>query len=166
MSDRSQVYSSCLVRHSSTRAAGSSVTSAAARPTDATSSSVPYRSKATASTSMARKSRTAVERVAAGNPDTGAVRPRLGPLLAALLLVAAVAGATLALLRLADRRQADRAAEEARQATTVPSAGLDRQPNDGPAPTATAPPGTTPTTTPPADEGPAVVLRGDGIGAF
>jgi hypothetical protein len=93
------------------------------------------------------------------------VRPRLGPLLAAVLLVAAVAGAAVALLRLADRREADRAAERARQATTVPSAGLDRQPNDGPAPTAT-PDTTPPTTTAPVDEGPAVVLRGDGIGAF
>src|ERR1044072_5657209 len=55
MSDRSQEYSSCLVRHRSTRAAGSPVTSAAARPTEATSSNVPYRSKATALiSSMAR----------------------------------------------------------------------------------------------------------------
>src|SRR5687768_8737097 len=95
-----------------------------------------------------------------GNPDTGAVRPRLGPLLAAVLLVVAVAGAAVALLRLADRREADRAAEQARQATTVPSAGVDRQPNDSPAPT--APPDTTLPTATPADEGPAVVLRGDG----
>jgi hypothetical protein len=95
------------------------------------------------------------------------VRPRLGPLIAAVLLVAGVAGAAVALLRVADRREADRAEEQARQSTTVPSAGLDRQPNDGPAPTATttAEPPTT-TTTAPADEGPAVVLRGDGIGAF
>src|SRR5919197_977790 len=50
MSDRSQVYSSCFWRHRSTSAAGSSVTSAAAGPTEATSSRVPYRSKATAST--------------------------------------------------------------------------------------------------------------------
>lgn len=92
------------------------------------------------------------------------MRPRLGPLLAAVLLVVAVAGAAVALLRVADRREADRAAEQARRATTVPSAGVDRQPNDSPAPT--APPDTTPPTTTPADEGPAVVLRGDGTGAF
>src|SRR5437764_357690 len=49
MSVRSQVYSSCLVRHRSTSAAGLAVISAAARPTEATSSSVPYRSKARAS---------------------------------------------------------------------------------------------------------------------
>ena len=91
------------------------------------------------------------------------MRPRLGPLLAAVLLVVAVAGAAVALLRVADRREADRAAEQARQATTVPSAGLDRQPNEAPpAPEETA----TTTTAPPEDEGPPVVLRGDGIGAF
>jgi hypothetical protein len=90
-------------------------------------------------------------------------RLRLGPLLAALLLIAGVAGAAVALLRAADRRDADRMADQARQATTVPSAGVDRVPNDGPSPTATTAPATTTTE---ADEGPAVVLRGDGIGAF
>lgn len=92
------------------------------------------------------------------------MRPRLRPLLAALLLVAGVAGAAVALLRIADRREADRAAGEARQPTTVPSAGVDRVPNGAlPSTVTTAP---APTTTTLADEGPAVVLRGDGIGAF
>ena len=58
------------------------------------------------------------------------MRPRLGPLLAALLLIAGVAGAAVGLLRLADRRATDRAGG------------------------------------PPEDEGPPVVLEGDGIGAF
>lgn len=75
----------------------------------------------------------------------------------------------MALLRLADRREADRAAERARQETTVPSAGFDRQPNGGPAPAATTtakPTGTTTGPTAPDDEGPAVTLRGDGVAAF
>src|SRR5687767_13377659 len=115
MSDRSQVYSSCFWRHRSTKAAGSRVTSAAARPTEAISSNVPYRSKATASTSMATDSRTRPY------PDTGGVRPRLLALLAALLLIAGVGGGAVALLKVADRHDAEREAEEARQTTTVPS---------------------------------------------
>src|SRR5207244_31858 len=57
------------------------------------------------------------------------------------------------------------AAQQAREATTVPSAGLDREPNvlPPPAPTPTTAKPAPPTTT---DEGPAVVLKGDGIGAF
>jgi hypothetical protein len=75
------------------------------------------------------------------------------------------------LLRIADRREAERVAHQAQpggsgvspgiSGTTEPSAGLDRQP------TATVPPTSrkaTPTTGP--DEGPEVVLKGDGIGAF
>ena len=100
--------------------------------------------------------------------DTGGVRSRLLALLAALLLVAGVGGGAVALLRVADRHDAERA----RESTTVPSAGLDRQPVGGqpdgtPATSVTTarpkpPPATSATT----DEGPAVVLKGDGIGAF
>ena len=66
------------------------------------------------------------------------------------------------LLRIADRNNTGRPQES----TTVPSAGLDRLPNGGPAPGATVP--TTARATPPttADEGPPVVLKGDGVGAF
>jgi hypothetical protein len=73
----------------------------------------------------------------------------------------------VALFRVADRRDADRAAaQQARESTTVPSAGLDRQPTEGPAPapTTTATPESSATTE--SDEGPPVVLKGDGIGAF
>jgi hypothetical protein len=78
----------------------------------------------------------------------------------ALVIIAAVAGVVVALIRVADRRDADRAAPQ--HSTTAPSAGLDRQPTGGPA---AAP--TTPETTAPADdEGPPVILGGDGIGAF
>ena len=87
-------------------------------------------------------------------------RPRLGPLLAALLLVVAFAGGAVALLRIADRRAADRAEDRARQSTTAPSAGLDRIPNQPPKATATT------ATTVVEDEGPPVILRGDGIEAF
>jgi hypothetical protein len=69
----------------------------------------------------------------------------------------------------ADRHKAERAAQQARESTTVPSAGLDRQPSGGAAPGATATAPTTarpaPTTTA-AGEGPPVVLKGDGVGAF
>src|ERR1044072_3207238 len=55
MRERSQEHSSCLARHRSTSAVGSLVTSAAARPTEATSSKVPERWKETAPiSSMAR----------------------------------------------------------------------------------------------------------------
>jgi hypothetical protein len=97
--------------------------------------------------------------------------PRLLALLAALLLVVGFGGGAVALFHVADRHDAKRAAERARESTTVPSAGLDRQPNGG-QPNG-APSGTTATTAKPApattattDEGPAVVLKGDGIGAF
>jgi hypothetical protein len=99
-------------------------------------------------------------------------RSRLLALLAALLITAGVAGGVVALLRLADRREADRAAERARESTTVPSAGLDRRPGVIPTVAPTEPPDPpTTTTTPdekgtPDDEGPGVVLRGDGVGAF
>jgi hypothetical protein len=69
----------------------------------------------------------------------------------------------------ADRHKAERAAQQARESTTVPSAGFDRQPGGGAAPGATATAPTTarpaPTTTT-AGEGPPVVLKGDGVGAF
>jgi hypothetical protein len=96
------------------------------------------------------------------------VHPRLLALLAALLIVAGVGGGAVALLRV-DRHDAERAREST---TTVPSAGFDRQPVGGPpkdapptaAPTVRPQPG--PAGTAPTDEGPAVVLKGDGIGAF
>jgi len=90
---------------------------------------------------------------------------RVLALLAGLLLIAGVGGGAVALLRVADRQDAQRAAARARATTTVPSAGLDRQPNGAPAvtPTTARP---APATTAPAGEGPAVVLKGDGIGAF
>jgi hypothetical protein len=74
-------------------------------------------------------------------------------------------------MRIADRRDAERSAKQAQESTTQPSAGFDRRPVGGPP----AAPATAPTTAEPragkvtttrADEGPAVVLRGDGIGAF
>jgi hypothetical protein len=83
-----------------------------------------------------------------------------------LVIIAAFAGVAVALLRVADRRDAERAAQQAREeTTTVPSAGLDRQPTGGPAAGAAAP-ATSATTVPAADEGPAVILKGNGIGAF
>jgi hypothetical protein len=84
------------------------------------------------------------------------------------VIIAAFAGVAVALLRVADRREADRAARQV-PSTTVPSAGLDRQPTGGSgaaAPGTTVPTKPAPTTTGPDDEGPAVVLKGDGIGAF
>jgi len=83
------------------------------------------------------------------------------------VIIAAFAGIAVALLRVADRRDAERATQGAKESTTEPSAGLDRQPTGGPAeaPTTPAKP-TSSATTAPADEGPAVVLKGDGIGAF
>ena len=93
------------------------------------------------------------------------MHPRLLALLAALLLVAGFGGGAVALLHVADRQDKQGAAQQAREATTVPSAGLDREPNvlPPPAPTPTTAKPAPPTTT---DEGPAVVLKGDGIGAF
>jgi hypothetical protein len=92
----------------------------------------------------------------------------------ALVIIAAFAGAAVALLRIADRREAERAEQQAKPggqgvspgnpATTVPSAGFDRQPTGGPGTTAPAKP--EPTAPAPDDEGPPVVLKGDGIGAF
>jgi hypothetical protein len=93
------------------------------------------------------------------------MHPRLLALLAALLLIAGVGGGAVALLRVADRQDAQRAEQRAHESTTVPSAGLDREPTGAPATTpstAKSAPATTATT----DEGPAVVLKGDGIGAF
>ena len=89
-------------------------------------------------------------------------RPRLPPLIGALVIIAAFAGVSLALLRIADRRDAERATGEV-TSTTESSVGLDRQPTGGPGTVTTKP---APTTTAPDDEGPAVVLKGDGIGAF
>jgi hypothetical protein len=82
------------------------------------------------------------------------------------VIIAAFAGVAGALLRIADRRDAERAAGEATSTTTVPTAGFDRQPTGGPVtvPTTAKPAPTT--TTVPDDEGPAVLLKGDGIGAF
>ena len=76
------------------------------------------------------------------------------------MIIAAFAGVVVALFRVADRRDAQRA-QQAQQPTTMPSAGLDRQPTGGPPERET-----TATTAPDDDEGPPVVLRGDGIGAF
>jgi len=78
------------------------------------------------------------------------------------VIVAASAGVMVALFRVADGRDVERA-QQAQETTTVPSAGLDRQPGGGPA---AAPGTTTATTGPAADEGPPVILKGDGIGAF
>ena len=80
------------------------------------------------------------------------------------MIVAAFAGVVAALFRVADRRDAERA-QQTQEPTTMPSAGLDRQPTGGP-PAAPGEPETTATAAPEDDEGPAVVLRGDGIGAF
>jgi len=82
------------------------------------------------------------------------------------VIIAAFTGIAVALLRVADRRDAERAGQQTNESTTEPSAGLDRQPTGGPA----AAPATTPvkpkTSVTTDDEGPAVVLKGDGIGAF
>jgi hypothetical protein len=94
------------------------------------------------------------------------VHPRLLALLAALLLTAGFGGAAVALIHVADRQNAERAARQAQESTTVPSAGFDRQPGEVAAP---APPTTVATAPPkaaPPGEGPPVVLEGDGIGAF
>ena len=82
------------------------------------------------------------------------------------MIIAAFAGIAVALLRVADHRDAGRAGQQSNESTTEPSAGFDRQPTGGPAPapaTTLAKPKTSVTTD---DEGPAVVLQGDGIGAF
>ena len=95
------------------------------------------------------------------------MRPRLLALLAALLLIAGFGGGAVALLHVADRHAGERAAGQAGASTTVPSAGMDRLPNEPPptaAPTTRPAPSTS--TTDPDDEGPPVVLEGDGIGAF
>ena len=85
--------------------------------------------------------------------------------MAALALIVLFGGGAVALVRVADRQNAERAAKGA-ASTTEPSAGLDRRPNAPPPP---ATPATTarpaPTTALPG-EGPPVVLKGDGIGAF
>lgn len=86
--------------------------------------------------------------------------PRLPPLVGALVIIAASAGVVAALFRVADRRDAERAQQAHESTTTTPSAGLDRLPTGAP------PPETSTTTAPAEDEGPPVVLRGDGIGAF
>lgn len=108
-------------------------------------------------------------------------RPNIPPLLGALLLIVGFGGVVAGLLRIADRRDAERAAHRAppggtgvspgNSGTTEPSAGFDRQPTDGRSPPAaptptTAKPKAGKATTAPTDEGPAVVLKGDGIGAF
>ena len=80
------------------------------------------------------------------------------------MITAAFAGVAVALLRIADERDADRAAQRARESTTVPSAGFDRQPTGGAETATPTEPG--PATTGPDDEGPPVVLRGNGIDAF
>jgi hypothetical protein len=88
------------------------------------------------------------------------MRVKVAPLLGALALVAVSAGGAVALLKVADRHDTD---PNVGQSTTMPSAGFDRQPNEVPP----APEETTTTATAQSDdEGPAVVLRGDGIGAF
>jgi hypothetical protein len=81
------------------------------------------------------------------------------------VILAAFAGGVVALLRVADRRDAERTAQQAQESTTVPSAGLDRQPTGGPV-AAPATPATSVTTAPATDEGPPVILKGNGIGAF
>ena len=80
------------------------------------------------------------------------------------MIIAAFAGVVVALFRVADRRDAERV-QQTNESTTMPSAGLDRQPTGGPAAVPGEPEMTT-TTAPEDDEGPPVVLRGDGIGAF
>ena len=79
------------------------------------------------------------------------------------MIIAAFAGVAVALFRVADRRDAERSTQQAQESTTAPSAGFDRQPTDGPAATSAT---TSPTTAPADDEGPPVILKGDGIGAF
>jgi hypothetical protein len=89
---------------------------------------------------------------------------RPGALLAALGLIVAFGGGAVALIRVADRQNRARSAQHAREATTVPSAGLDRQPTGAPPPAPAATATTAPTTT--TGEGPPIVLKGDGLGAF
>lgn len=80
------------------------------------------------------------------------------------MIIAACAAVVGALFRVADRRDAEQA-QQTNGSTSTPSAGLDRQPTGGPA-AAPSGPEPTATTAPEDDEGPPVVLRGDGIGAF
>ena len=82
------------------------------------------------------------------------------------MIIAAFAGIAVALLRVADRRDAHRADQQATESTTEPSAGFDRQPTGGPVPAPATTPTKPKTSVTTADEGPAVVLKGDGIGAF
>jgi hypothetical protein len=82
------------------------------------------------------------------------------------VIIAAFAGIAVALLRVADRRDAERAAQQTNESTTEPSAGFDRQPNGGPDPAPATTPAKPKTSVTTDDEGPAVVLKGDGIGAF
>jgi len=85
-----------------------------------------------------------------------------------LLLIVGFGGGAVALIHVADRQNKERTAAQARESTTVPSAGLDREPNGSapPTPVTIAPAKPAPATTATTDEGPAVVLKGDGIGAF
>ena len=102
-----------------------------------------------------------------GSPEPAGRQARLLAGLGALALIVGFAGLTVGLLRIADRRDAERAAQEAKSGapTTVPSAGLDRAPNaPPPAPAPTATTARHPTTT--NSEGPPIVLKGDGVGAF
>ena len=92
------------------------------------------------------------------------MHPRLLALLGALLLIVGFGGGAVALLHVAGRQDKERAAQQARESTTVPSAGFDREPNAPPPPATTAPTAAPTTTT--TDEGTPVVLKGDGIGAF
>jgi hypothetical protein len=91
-------------------------------------------------------------------------RFRPAALLAALGLIVVFGGGAVVLIHVADRQNAQRTAAQAREATTVPSADLGRQPIGAPppAPATTAGPVTTTTNS----EGPPIVLKGDGIGAF
>jgi hypothetical protein len=82
---------------------------------------------------------------------------------AALVLMAAFGGGAAALIRVADRQNKARAAQQAKESTTVPSADLDRRPAGAPPP---APPTAAAPTTTTTDEGPPIVLKGDGLGVF
>jgi hypothetical protein len=84
-------------------------------------------------------------------------------LVAALVLLGAIAGGTFLLLRLAGPQQSRSAVSP----TTEPSVGLDVEPPSAPASSpASALPRTTVTPAGPANEGPPVVLQGDGLGAI
>ena len=85
--------------------------------------------------------------------------------MAALVLIALVGGGAVTLVKYADRRNAERQAARTQESTTVPSAGFDREPNTPPPPATSATTAQAPTTAP-VGEGPPVVLKGDGIGAF